>query len=1261
MAKACDFKTSEASTKAWFRTNGAIDKFLNIKDLRLFRKFNVKWSNYARLKYGVTEQLFHEEQGGTKAVPNKVAFKNIDTKRGVFYQKSNDAVDMEDTVEVNLSKFLDNYGITVEYVDSLKERGFDAVAIADITNKMILISNGEADASTLPEEAAHFAVELLGDSNPIVQRLMEIIPNSEVYQDVLDEYSTDPEYTKNGKPDTYKLKKEAIGKAIANSMIKKQAENKTVLGALKRLWNKVTSMFKKVNREALNEEMNRLTGNLAKQIQEGTVEGADVANLTKSTIFKSKKVSKEEDRARKALLTLETRLQQIGRRLDAPESLLTLKSTIAKIQESIDNNQYLLGISKYMSTVEEASQGIIEAMEQDDTSYSADVLYDINDFLNLHEKTVSDIVAMMRGDRYLMERGSEIFEGSKTILGNLGEMKAFLSAEMEKATIAGVDSVAYSEGLGESLFQDADSDLNFFSTWLGAAKNASKEIVRLLDKKLRDITYAVDRYILSLGNELKTMQMDLERSGFKDFGKLYEKDAKGKKTGYLIREKNWGKYKAAKEEYKKTIMELMTGDREYDYNKWVTDNQDEQNVTNLTNLWKKFYDENTVRKDHKRIPNDSYNNPEFKKLMSNPKVKEYYEKLVEIKQDAVAKLPHKYRNDHYVYWMPQIRKDTLNRLKSREQNVFRTVKELAKETVNIQKDETEYGNHEIIKNPITGEEIKFLPIHYHAKLDDMNNLSDDITSMYLSYAYMAENYNQKALAKGDIWLIQEAVRNQKVTPSTGKQKAEGESNTYKMIDNMINTRFYGKAKDKQVVKVGKYEVEVTKAVDSFMGYVRRNNLVMNMFTHTANYVMGQAYQKVENLAGKYTTAGSSLHAEGILARNFPGMLADVGKRVKTNKVSLVMQKNDIIHDIHSSYNHLDERTKVGRVFSKSGLYATYEATDAHVKGKIVLSVYDNYRLYDGKFVNYMQFKTLNKGEKNVKQMWKALRPKSLYNAYNNEGGQLVVKPEFEDYVTPNLENRIRGVINQIVDEADGTLTMEDKAMLHRSVWGRAILTHRNWLLVGMQARWKKGGFNYVTEMEEEGYHRTFWNNFKKLLGIGNKNDQGESIETFMQRFKSMLLLNEDMDPMEKANMKKAWADWVFILTAIFVARMLNSLAEDEPDEWSMQFLGYMGSRIKLEATAYSNPFEILDILDSPTAGLNQIESFAGFIKDAMPEYDDVEGWNWRMNDEIDRGGYKGKSRWEKFMIKRSFLKPFYEFSTTDVIKDKNQYLKQIGL
>ena len=54
------FRTSEASSKASLRTKGAIDKFLNILDTNLFRKYNKQWSQDARERFNISGSLFYE-------------------------------------------------------------------------------------------------------------------------------------------------------------------------------------------------------------------------------------------------------------------------------------------------------------------------------------------------------------------------------------------------------------------------------------------------------------------------------------------------------------------------------------------------------------------------------------------------------------------------------------------------------------------------------------------------------------------------------------------------------------------------------------------------------------------------------------------------------------------------------------------------------------------------------------------------------------------------------------------------------------------------------------------------------------------------------------------------------------------------------------------------------------------------------------------------------------------------------------------------
>jgi len=97
------FKTSEANAKAFLKTKGAIDNFLNIKDLNTFRKENAILKEQAKNKYfpnvkDWNEKIFFENREGTKAIPNKKVFKQIDNINGIYYSPTEQTVKTEKTV-----------------------------------------------------------------------------------------------------------------------------------------------------------------------------------------------------------------------------------------------------------------------------------------------------------------------------------------------------------------------------------------------------------------------------------------------------------------------------------------------------------------------------------------------------------------------------------------------------------------------------------------------------------------------------------------------------------------------------------------------------------------------------------------------------------------------------------------------------------------------------------------------------------------------------------------------------------------------------------------------------------------------------------------------------------------------------------------------------------------------------------------------------------------------------------------------------------
>lgn len=92
--------------------------------------------------------------------------------------------------------------------------GLSETAIANIAEFTIKLKNREA-ITELPEEVAHFFIELLEDDNPLKISLINNINNFQIYRDTYEKLKNNPNYTLNGQPDIQKIKKEAAAKLIA--------------------------------------------------------------------------------------------------------------------------------------------------------------------------------------------------------------------------------------------------------------------------------------------------------------------------------------------------------------------------------------------------------------------------------------------------------------------------------------------------------------------------------------------------------------------------------------------------------------------------------------------------------------------------------------------------------------------------------------------------------------------------------------------------------------------------------------------------------------------------------------------------------------------------------------------------------------------------------------------------------------------------------------------------------------------------------------
>jgi len=139
----------------------------------------------------------------------------------IYHQMENEVLQKADKqIDQSIRNFLDSIGVKVESVSEIRNKEgklINAVAKADMLRKVVQVINNKAGVDTLPEEAAHFFVELLSSSgNPLFTSMMNNIERYSVYDDVVN----DPRYQEAYQGDVNKLKKEAVGKLIAQQLVK---------------------------------------------------------------------------------------------------------------------------------------------------------------------------------------------------------------------------------------------------------------------------------------------------------------------------------------------------------------------------------------------------------------------------------------------------------------------------------------------------------------------------------------------------------------------------------------------------------------------------------------------------------------------------------------------------------------------------------------------------------------------------------------------------------------------------------------------------------------------------------------------------------------------------------------------------------------------------------------------------------------------------------------------------------------------------------
>lgn len=1180
-----------------------------------------------------------------------------------------------------------------------------ALGIADFTKGLIAVADNR-NVDTLAEEIAHFAIEMMLTKDQNMQAALDQVVETETYREVLEEYGeiyeNDIDFKKEalGKilaaelvnqfkttetlsvnPGFWQTFKNAvinffntIGEIFSAGQPGRTALEKTIIPLAESILNEEKiDQFNAVNGYTKAEILYQINEN-----KKGVIADVPLLSTTEELIKRKEKIYSN------VLTQLEARIKTFeNTSAKSKKQINVLKNNIQELQRLKDIGEIDLGISKFALQAQEELQvinNILNDVSKGDSVMTAINLVTAHDFMLMYDDLFRDINDNLIENsinpeirKQLLEHTGEVYSLLKNGLSTSQVLLNSLAIKvLEKSNVDYNGEIIDPSFNAREIIETTYGDMSIWRLQVGNYKYADSGIIRTVAKILFNAKSNIDRFVKRLVNSLASFQQPFLRK-YKQTD-LVETNSEGKSTHYFARELNYSRYYESQQKVRNELAEKLNiknpETEEFDY-KYIDvtglDAKDREIYNTTWQDWRKanstvvtIYDSEGNIDGTRTIPNSSYQNKEFIERMKDPIYKNYYDSIIKAKTAAVDKLPVNYRTERLIYMVPSIYKSTLERLtkKSENDSFLTKMGKLGRDAFFVEADDTQFGQLNALNNRV-------VPIFFTGEVANLEDLSYDILKSVSLFAEMAENFNQMNSIAGELGAIQKSLAVRKYKSKGRGQDKEGiESKEYQALENLINTQLYNIEREqleytfeesnlvrKGVLKAtgGKVDLKQkamswTKVSQKIATFIRDNNLAFNLITSTVGWLKGSADSIIEDQIGIYSTNESKNFARKEFFKELGKVLADVGSVKQRSKMHLILQEAQVVK-LDTMLYETDSNRFSRKILNKDILYTTYSSGDYGMKGRITLSIYDNYRLYNGKFLTKARFLKATSIEqgvtndgvhaKKMKGDWKKLREKSLYNALEAVDGQLKVKEEYKEFVTDEVLNSAKGKIEHVSTNVDGVMSPTDKGKLARTILGDFIFMHRGWFINMVDTKFKRGSVNYLSEEEEIGHYRAtggyLRNVLKNIVSQGNTETTGA------------FAVWKELSPAKKRGVRKTIADTVFLVVATLLAGLANKMADDDPDNMRNQYLGYMLNRLLLEQSAGFNMASTVEIIDEPVVG-------ARILKEAVSILDAFSG------ETYEKGMYEDWSHRGKYWFRKTPLKNLYELQYPD---QKNNFIKTV--
>lgn len=640
--------------------------------------------------------------------------------------------------------------------------------------------------------------------------------------------------------------------------------------------------------------------------------------------------------------------------------------------------------------------------------------------------------------------------------------------------------------------------------------------------------------------------------------------------------------------------------------------------------------------------------PEMIEILNNPAKYRFYKFFMETKRKLDCMYPPNTVNTNQII---NIRKDFLERAKEAG-----NIKDIAKAYWNDVKDEWTNQNKQADEElegykqafvSLDGEEIKTLPIFYNQidfnDLESLKEISEDAVSTLISYAAKAIDYNnmneiistlelsKHVLKQREIpinkdgFKLLSAAKKQLLSEEDNLEDAQvfykdgGKSNLYKRLDGYLDMAVYNRLKtdDRQIGKLS-----AIKIVDKLNAWTARASMSLSLLNGISNVTTGNMMMTYEALASHYFKPKDVLWADTTYAANSVAMMANLGNRIKDDKLSLFTEMFDVSQEYDKEPLDIqwNKKTKLGRLEIGKAMMFIQDAGEHWMSHRTALSVAHTTQLKDK--------------DGNLHNLWDSLEVKyiqedgSLGDTNKNLGAKLKIKDGYtkEDGSSFTDEDIIKLQIKiaHINQGMHGVYNKIDANLIQRTALGRAAYLFRKWMWKSYSKRFENVNYDYNIGEWNEGYYKSCFRFIKSLCKD-------------MKDFKLNVALHwDELHPTEKANCKKALIEILTLLSIMCLNAMVDwEDDDDDKDDWLRNMTMYQSLRLQSELSALtpiSAVGETVRLFKSPLPAINTVTNLL-----------DTFGAIWLPNwfEEVDRGWAKGHSKGFKLLFGNKVINPYY--------------------